>query len=268
MLLENKYEIVQKLNSGSFGNIYIGRHLHSREKTAVKLDYNVNPELLINESKILWALQNITGIPKMRACGQISSTNYIVMDLLEYSILDIIESGNFKFSNNNFILLTHQLISCIKHIHSKGIVHRDIKPENIMTKNNKVYLIDFGLSTYYKRNGIHVQEKKGCRIIGTTKYASINVHNGKTYSRRDDIESLMYVFLYMLTGELPWQYVNESSADKQNDKMIKIKESVDFSNYYNMPHDSGVFKAISLSRLTPFSTIPDYDNLKKVLEAL
>ena len=46
-----------------------------------------------------------------------------------------------------------QLISAVYHCHTLGIVHRDIKPENIMiTTNNQVKLIDFGLS---KNSGAH-----------------------------------------------------------------------------------------------------------------
>lgn len=40
-----------------------------------------------------------------------------------------------------------KLFGAVCHMHAQGVVHRDIKAENIMlTSNNELKLIDFGLS--------------------------------------------------------------------------------------------------------------------------
>lgn len=62
------------------------------------------------------------------------------------------------------------------------MIHRDIKPENFCLGNldiSALYMIDFGLSKYYKdthQKHIPWVDKKG--IIGTARYASINAHLG------------------------------------------------------------------------------------------
>lgn len=45
--------------------------------------------------------------------------------------------------------LTFQMLECIKHFHSKGLVHRDIKPANFVRRNrlsSEFCMLDFGIS--------------------------------------------------------------------------------------------------------------------------
>lgn len=41
-------------------------------------------------------------------------------------------------------------------------------------------------------------------IPGGNRYASLGAHEEKDQSRKDDLESLLYVFLDLYTGKLPW----------------------------------------------------------------
>ena len=56
------------------------------------------------------------------------------------------------------------------------------------------------------------KEKKA--FIGTTRYASIAAHKGYELGRKDDLESLFYVGLFLLLGQLPWQGINVSDKDR------------------------------------------------------
>lgn len=40
---------------------------------------------------------------------------------------------------------------------------------------------------------------------GTTWFASVHDHLGRTSSRRDDLESLAYMLVKLISGRLPWQ---------------------------------------------------------------
>ena len=116
----------------------------------------------------------------------------------------------------------------IQYIHSKNYLHRDIKPENFVVgfgeKSCMIYAIDFGLSMLYRvppRNN-HISYSIGKSFAGTARYVSISAHLGCEQSRRDDLESILYVTLYFLAGKLPWQGMH---ADSKQDKYKKILET-------------------------------------------
>lgn len=117
----------------------------------------------------------------------------------------------------------------------KGIIHRDIKPENfvlgIKKKSHLIYLIDYGLSKKFQdiKTGEHIPYLEGKSLTGTARYASIYTHLGIEQSRRDDLESIGYLLVYLLKGELPWQGLKAKNKKEKYKKIMdkKIEETPD-----------------------------------------
>jgi serine/threonine protein kinase len=237
--INNKYKLISKLGSGAFGSIYKGENIRTKEHVAIKIEpLDANLKLLKNESTIYNYLKkfNFNGIPHLKWYGLDTINYYMVISLLGDSINSYIEK-NGKMDLAVVLTIGLKLLDIIKFIHDKGLIHRDIKPDNFLfglhtngsINTEKVYLIDFGFCKSYKTpDGEHNDNKPLSKIIGTLNYISLNVHNLHQPSRRDDVESTIYVILYMLLGSLEWE------NEKNEENIIKMKENI--SNNQDIPH--------------------------------
>ena len=208
----NKYTCVKKLGKGSFGSIY--QAVYGKEEYALKFeDRKKNNDLLQNEAAIMNYLKG-PNIPTVKSYGFTSSYNILVMQLLGRDLEHHFKRRK-KFSVKTVCMLGFQMINILENIHEKHILHRDIKPENFVMglnqHSNIVYLIDFGLAKKYRSMSTLIQYpltmKK--KFTGTARYASINALKGYEHSRRDELESLAYIFIYFLKGKLPWQKIKK-----------------------------------------------------------
>lgn len=195
------------------------------------------------------------------------------MQLLGDSLEELLVVCKRHFTLKTVLLLSEQMIKRIEFFHSKHYVHRDIKPQNFLIGTGKlantIYLIDFGLSHRFRdpTSGVHIPYSSNKNFIGTARYSSANTHRGLEQSRRDDMQSLGYIFVYFLTGKLPWQNMPAETKKEKYENIAKKKLATTAVKLTrDLPREFCNF--VSYSESLKFDQQPDYASLIKSFKDL
>jgi serine/threonine protein kinase len=245
-IIDKKYKIDGPLSAGTFGQIYNAHNIKTKEKVAVKTE---NPEYqdelstLRHEAKMIQFLytKHVRKITEIYWYGVLNNKIFMVMALYDRSLADCIprilaKTPEEKARTIGGIVV--QVLNILRNIHEYYVVHRDIKPQNFMLRGNNIYMIDFGLATFYlDNNGQHYDydAAPSKTITGSPKYASIYSHRGIRYCRRDDVIALCYMAIYLENGNAPWDQGLE-----------------------NLPESAEIAAEINQRRLEAKSHIEDY----------
>ena len=210
-----RWRVSHLLGKGSFGQIYEGVNVDTNERVAIKMEpADCKHPQVRWEAKVYSAQKGIK--PSILWFGTIANQIILVMEKLDCSL-------SFKPLPISLRSVARQMIDRIKGLHEAGYIHRDIKPENFLLKAETVYLIDMGLAKkYMTRDNKHIPYSENKRMVGTPRYASIHNQLGHEVSRRDDMESIAYVLIYLAKGRLPWQ--NLPKSDDPHAAILKTKQ--------------------------------------------
>lgn len=173
-------------------------------------------------------------------------------------------SGMF-FSLEEVARIGAQMVSTLEFVHDRHFIHQNIRPEHIVydLRHRRVVLIGYGTAQRYRDATTlrHFPELPG-GAVGSPHFTSAGGHLGRTLSRRDDMESLGYVLVYLFRGTLPWV----STPCKTDVDLFVRKSSI-------RPEDlcgglqplCNYFQSV---KLLSFDQTPEYDDLRRMMHAL
>lgn len=270
-----KFVLRKKLGAGSFGEIYAGEHIITKEAVAAKLELAAKSRgQLANEVATYKTMEGGVGIPSVKWFGVEGKYNVLIMDLLGPSIASLFGKCGHRLSLKTVLMITDQLLTRIEYIHNKSMIHRDIKPDNFVIGGqggtaNQISMIDMGLAKNYRNPDSceHVVLADGKAFVGTARYASLGAHAGTEQGRRDDLESIAYVLVYLLRGTLPWMGVRAENRKKKREQIgIKKAETAIADLCEGLPEEFARF--LTIVRDLEFDRRPDYADYRNMFKDL
>ncbi|CAG9532766.1 unnamed protein product [Cercopithifilaria johnstoni] len=177
-----------------------------------------------------------------------------------------------EFSTSTNLKLSYLAIECIEQIHKVGFIHRDIKPAvyaiGLGAERSQLFLFGFGLARRYKTDkNTKVFRKKRSKVhqMGNIRYMSRSSHKSLERSRKDDLESWLYMIVefFLTTSSLPWE-------DEKNHKIVLQKKEAFMDKDYlkifkkckGMP--AGVNTLVRQINSFQYDTVPDYHLIKNI----
>ena len=277
---DQHFQIIRKLKDQGTRSFVLAKNLKTDESVIVKIN-EVNPfdQTLKNESSIYHRINedptSFEHVSSVHYYGVNENGECLVLDHFGENLQDLFQLCGKKFTLKTVLMLADQMLDRIRFIHKNGVLHRDIKPSNFVMglgKNtDKVYLIDFGISTVYiLPDGSHMPWKERGFILGTKQFASINALVCNETGRKDDLESLGYTLIYFLKGTLPWHQIPDDLKHCTPIwalKMTLIRSKIYFEDLYdNIPIEFKTYlKYVADLR---FLSEPNYDYLQNLFRDL
>lgn len=257
------------IGKGAFGSVWSATQETTNQLVAIKFEYpTVSKTILPYESEILKEISASDYFPNYYGNGTEQGLTYLILENLGMSLRVFQERHNNEVVPINEVgKLGIEMIRSIQCFHDLGFVHRDIKPSNFVFKGKpdelKLCLIDYGLAKRWRSPEGEIyppREKVGFR--GTSRYASINSHEGNDLGRRDDLWSLFYVLIELCAPPLPWKIQTDKESIYQV-KMLSIQRGTLYSGLPLQFKDfSNHIKSLG------FADEPDYDYLVDLMNSM
>ncbi len=211
----DRYQLLEKIASGSFATVYRAHDAELKREVAVKQIHEhflTDPKQLDRywgEAQLLASLQhpNIVTIYDI-----VRDKGWLIMELMQGNLGDRMQGRPMDLVALRTVL-AHSL-RALKFLHEHGIVHGDIKPSNMLVDRRKRLKIgDFGLAR-------RVSDEEGSLIKGTTKYMAPEVVSDEfgDVGPASDLYSLGFAAYELMCGsnfETLFPGLNAHGRDKQ-----------------------------------------------------
>ena len=118
IIIDEKYSFISSniIGKGSFGVIYKGEIMKTKEPIAIKEEKSTNKKLLLNEYKIIEQLQEGRGIIKVHSYFSNEKCDYIVMEYMNKNLNDVFEYNKYQFSIKNILIVANHILDIIEFI--------------------------------------------------------------------------------------------------------------------------------------------------------
>ncbi len=208
-VVDERYELLKELGSGSQGNTYLARDRESGDHVAIKemvfarVQSWKSLELFEREAKVLRQLDH-PAIPKFIDSFRLEETEgqprfFLVQEFVPGEGLDVIIARGDTMPIRELEKFARALLRVLEYLHGLNppVVHRDLKPSNIVWHAGRFSLVDFGAVQLANRG-----EEGGSTVVGTSGFMPPEQLSGRA-TPQSDLYALGATLIHLLTHEHP-----------------------------------------------------------------
>lgn len=211
MLVVGGVEVLNRLGAGGMGEVYLGHHLATGMKVAVKLlkEGATAKERFLNEARLGLGLAD-PHLVRVYNAGEDQGRLYITMELLPGgTVRDRLRETRMPWERATDLLL--EAAKGLAALHRAGVIHRDIKPSNMMfAADGTLRLTDFGLARRFADAGVVTRSSD--RLGSPAYIAPEQVLDASEADARSDVYSLGISYYEMLTGTPPFRTPSDTDV--------------------------------------------------------
>ena len=200
-LLGERYRLVERIDEGGAGEVWLARDEKLRRDVAVKV---LGPEAdaafrerFTDEARRAAAVSH-PNVVTVFDQGQDAVLAYMVMELVRGRTLRDVVTDDGPMAPRDAARVVAQVAAALDAAHAAGVIHCDVKPANvILGESGLAKLTDFGVARAARGPAEH-------ELIGTPRYIAPERIEGKPATAASDVYGLGLVAFELLAGRPPF----------------------------------------------------------------
>ncbi|MEL7409410.1 MAG: tetratricopeptide repeat protein, partial [Cyanobacteria bacterium J06558_2] len=237
-IINNQYQIIQKLGRSETGNTYLAKDLQAKIDGRCVVEYSnisgknqahwrIFQQYLLNEVAVLGRLGDHPQIPRLYHHLAGESEFYLIREYIDGDSLEQEVEGRV-LDEADTIQLIQDVLRILDFIHKTSVIHRDVQPAHIIRRkqDQKFTLVHFGAIRELEATEINLQ---GELIVnppqGNSSYVAPEQKSGASQFA-SDIYALGKTAIYALTGKSPLKLEQGNLSWQQQCQISHSLESI------------------------------------------
>ena len=251
---QNELTFSKLIGEGAQSKVYEGYYL--RHHCAIKILKNVDYKSFMSELVIMAHLSH----PSIPHFYGVVFENKNIAIITEFIIGETLNNKLPELNFNHKLNIVKDIANVLEYMHVNHIIHRDLKPENILLdKNNKPYLIDYGISKICANKKNVMTSTKG-----TLYYLAPESFEVKNFTENEEIISIVSpkvdvwafgcLLSFIFSGEIPWENLLNEKKGKNYTMISYFKKIINQSEF---PLPNSILHLNEICELIKLCTIID-----------